>query len=192
MFSRASVEGNNGTLEYLVAGDGKVVFYLSESPSKDIPAAIGRFSATRRVVVPAETVGAERIVGIIDGLGDGTCDVIAFGAAASTGLQLAALLPGKVDKLVLETPSLASQSDALQKLVAEPLFDNGARMLTVIGSQCSEEAHKTAIGLKSSFQRSHLAFVYEAGENVAETQPLRYGNLVSDFLQKGGAYVIKG
>ena len=66
-----------------------------------------------------------------------------------------------------------------------------AQMLIVIGDRAPEASVESALALKRKFERSHLAYVYEATNTVIDSQPGRYEAVVFDFLERGVAFVLK-
>ena len=64
-------------------------------------------------------------------------------------------------------------------------------MLIILGDQAQKACVKSALALKRKFERSHLAYVYEATNTVIESQPGRYETVVFDFLERGRGFVLK-
>jgi hypothetical protein len=179
---------------YLTFGNGKPLLYLPVDRSAPMPDVISKFAATRRIAVPLPVSAADgdseaRILKHVCASSDGApCDIIASGRAAESAIRLAVLHPEMIDKLVIDTPQLEGNTTAGLPYQLAP---RSVQLLILIGTQAPERCAQSASALRRQFERPHLAYVYEATTTVADSQPGRYENVVFDFLERGGAFVLK-
>jgi hypothetical protein len=163
----------------------KPLLYLAEKGA--LPAPIQKLARVRTVAAPKHgTDGGEALTKLFEDAGGMPCDVIATGLATESALRLAKQYPDMIDKLVIDTPLVenAAQSvDSLESLAAQ--------LLIVIGDRAPQTSAQNAVALKRKFDRSHLAYVYDATDTVVDSQPERYETVVFDFLERGVAFVLK-
>jgi hypothetical protein len=138
------------------------------------------------IPLPGSDADSQSLALLLNGSDAALCDVIACGRATDAALNLAGLHSEMIDKIVIDTP-----------LVARGFTDRvspaglAAQMLIVIGDRAPQASVESALALKRKFERSHLAYVYEATNTVIDSQPRRYETVVFDFLERGVAFVLK-
>ena len=180
------VSENEQTLRTL--GKGKPLLFLPDDRSAPVPEVVNKLAQTRLIVIPrlGSDADSQSLAQLFDGSDAALCDVIACGRATEVALNLAGLHSEMIDKIVIDTP-----------LMARGFTDHvspaglAAQMLIVIGDRAPQASVESALALKRKFERSHLAYVYEATNTVIDSQPGRYETVVFDFLERGAAFVLK-
>lgn len=185
--SRAiAVSDDQQTLRTL--GKGKPLLYLPDDRGAPVPEVVNKLAQTRLIVIPrlGSDANSHTLARLFNGSDAALCDVIACGRATDAALDLAGLHSEMIDKIVIDTP-----------LMARGFTDHvspaglAAQMLIVIGDRAPQASVESALALKRKFERSHLAYVYEATNTVIDSQPGRYETVVFDFLERGVAFVLK-
>lgn len=185
--SRAmTVSENSQTVRTL--GNGKPLLYLPDDRSAPVPQVVNKLAQTRLIAIPLRGTDTCRqtLAQLFDGSDATLCDVIACGHAAETALHFAALHSEMIDKIVIDTPLVTGGfTDRVSSIGV------AAQMLIILGDQAQEASVKSALALKRKFERSHLAYVYQATNTVIDSQPGRYETVVFDFLERGVGFVLK-
>lgn len=185
--SRAmTVSENSQTVRTL--GKGKPLLYLPDDRSAPVPQVVNKLAQTRLIAIPLRGTDTRRqtLAQLFDGSDATLCDVIACGHAAETALHFAALHSKMIDKIVIDTPLVTGDfTDRVSSIGV------AAQMLIILGDQAQEASVELALALKRKFERSHLAYVYEATNTVIDSQPGRYETMVFDFLERGEGFVLK-
>jgi hypothetical protein len=169
-------------------GKGKPLLYLPDDRSAPVPQIVDKLAQIRLIAIPQPGSEAESqmLARLFNGSNATLCDVIACGRATEAALHLVGSHSEMIDKIVIDTP-----------LVARGFTDRvsptslAAQMLIVIGDRAPQGSIETALALKRKFERSHLAYIYDATKTVIDSQPGRYETVVFDFLQRGAAFVLK-
>jgi hypothetical protein len=185
--SRAiAVSDDQQTLRML--GKGKPLLYLPDDRGAPVPEVVNKLAQTRLIVIPRldSDANSHMLAQLFNGSDAALCDVIACGRATDAALHLASLHSEMIDKIVIDTPLMA-------RGFTDQVSPAGlaAQMLIVIGDRAPQASVESALALKRKFERSHLAYVYEATNTVIDTQPGRYETVVFDFLERGVAFVLK-
>jgi hypothetical protein len=181
-----AVSDDQQTLRTL--GKGKPLLYLPDDRSAPVPEVVNKLAQSRLIIIPlpGSDADSQSLALLLNGSDAALCDVIACGRATDAALNLAGLYSEMIDKIVIDTP-----------LVARGFTDRvspaglAAQMLIVIGDRAPQASVESALALKRKFERSHLAYVYEATNTVIDSQPGRYETVVFDFLERGVAFVLK-
>jgi hypothetical protein len=181
-----AVSDDQQTLRTL--GKGKPLLYLPDDRSAPVPEVVNKLAQSRLIIIPlpGSDADSQSLALLLNGSDAALCDVIACGRATDAALNLAGLHSEMIDKIVIDTP-----------LVARGFTDRvspaglAAQMLIVIGDRAPQASVESALALKRKFERSHLAYVYEATNTVIDSQPRRYETVVFDFLERGVAFVLK-
>jgi hypothetical protein len=181
-----AVSDDQQTLRTL--GKGKPLLYLPDDRSAPVPEVVNKLAQSRLIIIPlpGSDADSQSLALLLNGSDAALCDVIACGRATDAALNLAGLHSEMIDKIVIDTP-----------LVARGFTDRvspaglAAQMLIVIGDRAPQASVESALALKRKFERSHLAYVYEATNTVIDSQPGRYETVVFDFLERGVAFVLK-
>jgi hypothetical protein len=181
-----AVSDDQQTLRTL--GKGKPLLYLPDDRSAPVPEVVNKLAQSRLIIIPlpGSDADSQSLALLLNGSDAALCDVIACGRAIDAALNLAGLHSEMIDKIVIDTP-----------LVARGFTDRvspaglAAQMLIVIGDRAPQASVESALALKRKFERSHLAYVYEATNTVIDSQPGRYETVVFDFLERGVAFVLK-
>jgi hypothetical protein len=185
--SRAmTVSENSQTVRTL--GKGKPLLYLPDDRSAPVPQVVNKLAQTRLIAIPLRgtDTGRQTLAQLFDGSDATLCDVIACGHAAETALHFAALHSEMIDKIVIDTPLVTGGfTDRVSSIGV------AAQMLIILGDQAQEASVESALALKRKFERSHLAYVYQATNTVIDSQPGRYETVVFDFLERGEGFVLK-
>jgi hypothetical protein len=185
--SRAmTVSENSQTVRTL--GKGKPLLYLPDDRSAPVPQVVNKLAQTRLIAIPLRgtDTGRQTLAQLFDGSDATLCDVIACGHAAETALHFAALHSEMIDKIVIDTPLVTGGfTDRISSIGV------AAQMLIILGDQAQEASVESALALKRKFERSHLAYVYQATNTVIDSQPGRYETMVFDFLERGEGFVLK-
>jgi hypothetical protein len=121
------------------------------------------------------------------------CAVLSRGAATSVALWLAIDEPGTVTALVLESPPLLIEDAALgDRCEAELLHALSALevpTLVLLG----ESVEAGTFERLSTYKRlpaSTIGLVYGAGEDVRGDRPGPYASAVTEYLERGQAFVV--
>jgi hypothetical protein len=181
-----TVSENSQTVRTL--GKGKPLLYLPDDRSAPVPQVVNKLAQTRLIAIPLRgtDTGRQTLAQLFDGSDATLCDVIACGHAAETALHFAALHSEMIDKIVIDTPLVAGGfTDRVSSI------EVAAQMLIILGDQAQEASVESALALKRKFERSHLAYVYQATNTVIDSQPGRYETMVFDFLERGEGFVLK-
>jgi len=181
-----AVSDDQQTLRTL--GKGKPLLYLPDDRSAPVPEVVNKLAQSRLIIIPlpGSDADSQSLALLLNGSDAALCDVIACGRATDAALNLAGLHSEMIDKIVIDTP-----------LVARGFTDRvspaglAAQMLIVIGDRAPQASVESALALKRKFERSHLAYVYQATNTVIDSQPGRYETVVFDFLERGVAFVLK-
>jgi hypothetical protein len=181
-----AVSDDQQTLRTL--GKGKPLLYLPDDRSAPVPEVVNKLAQSRLIIIPlpGSDADSQSLALLLNGSDAALCDVIACGRATDAALNLAGLHSEMIDQIVIDTP-----------LVARGFTDRvspaglAAQMLIVIGDRAPQASVESALALKRKFERSHLAYVYEATNTVIDSQPGRYETVVFDFLERGVAFVLK-
>ena len=185
--SRAvAVSDDQQTLRTL--GKGKPLLYLPDDRGAPVPEVVNKLAQTRLIVIPrlGSDANSHTLARLFNGSDATLCDVIACGRATDAALDLAGLHSEMIDKIVIDTPLVAGGfTDRVSSIGI------AAQMLIILGDQAQEASVESALALKRKFESSHLAYVYEATNTVIDSQPGRYETVVFDFLERGGAFVLK-
>jgi hypothetical protein len=180
------ISDNQQTVRTL--GQGKPLLYLPDDRSASVPQVINKLAETRLIGIPQPGSEAESqmLARLFNGSNATLCDVIACGRATEAALHLVGSHAEMIDKLVIDTPLVArSFTDRVSPTSL------AAQMLIVIGDRAPQDSVETALALKRKFERSQLAYVYDATKTVIDSQPGRYETVVFDFLERGAAFVLK-
>jgi len=181
-----TVSENSQTVRTL--GKGKPLLYLPDDRSAPVPQVVNKLAQTRLIAIPLRgtDTGRQTLAQLFDGSDATLCDVIACGHAAETALHFAALHSEMIDKIVIDTPLVTGGfTDRISSIGV------AAQMLIILGDQAQEASVESALALKRKFERSHLAYVYQATNTVIDSQPRRYETMVFDFLERGEGFVLK-
>jgi hypothetical protein len=185
--SRAmTISENSQTVRTL--GKGKPLLYLPDDRGAPVPQVVNKLAQTRLIAIPLRgtDTGRQTLAQLFDGSDATLCDVIACGHAAETALHFAALHSEMIDKIVIDTPLVTGGfTDRVSSIGV------AAQMLIILGDQAQEASVESALALKRKFERSHLAYVYQATNTVIDSQPGRYETVVFDFLERGEGFVLK-
>jgi hypothetical protein len=185
--SRAmTISENSQTVRTL--GKGKPLLYLPDDRGAPVPQVVNKLAQTRLIAIPLRgtDTGRQTLAQLFDGSDATLCDVIACGHAAETALHFAALHSEMIDKIVIDTPLVTGGfTDRVSSIGV------AAQMLIILGDQAQEASVESALALKRKFERSHLAYVYQATNTVIDSQPGRYETVVFDFLERGVGFVLK-
>ena len=133
-------------------------------------------------VVALETTAADpaTIANAIDSLGVDSFNLMATGGTAPTALALASLAPSRVLALVLEAPA--------------PLAAGAGAALTtptlVLVGTTDDATAQIGRTHKQRLPNAHLVFVYDAGHEISAARPEAFAEVVTDFLERGEAFVI--
>jgi hypothetical protein len=181
-----AVSDDQQTLRTL--GKGKPLLYLPDDRSAPVPEVVNKLAQSRLIIIPlpGSDADSQSLALLLNGSDAALCDVIACGRATDAALNLAGLHSEMIDKIVIDTPLLA-------RGFTDRVSPAGlaAQMLIVIGDRAPQASVESALALKRKFERSHLAYVYEATNTVIDSQPRRYETVVFDFLERGVAFVLK-
>jgi hypothetical protein len=185
--SRAmTISENSQTVRTL--GKGKPLLYLPDDRGAPVPQVVNKLAQTRLIAIPLRgtDTGRQTLAQLFDGSDATLCDVIACGHAAETALHFAALHSEMIDKIVIDTPLVTGGfTDRVSSIGV------AAQMLIILGDQAQEASVESALALKRKFERSHLAYVYQATNTAIDSQPGRYETVVFDFLERGVGFVLK-
>jgi pimeloyl-ACP methyl ester carboxylesterase len=143
----------------------------------DAPALRGALDQDYRVLAGAADVDA--LAAQIAGEPGGRLDVIATGEGAACALALAAAAPERVGHMVLLAPRLASAPTPVE-----------ARALVLVGA-ADRAGSETGRALKSALPHCHLTYVWGAGADLAAEASGRAIAIVSDFLARGEAFLVR-
>jgi pimeloyl-ACP methyl ester carboxylesterase len=143
------------------------------------------FSRRFRVVaLPAEDFGTPHaLAAAISALGIDAFDLVAPTTAGVAALELALREPARVTALVLEGPP-ASGPDARFAQIATPA-------LVLCGTADDAWAIARAGAYTSVLPNAHLVYVYAAGRAVSADRPEAFADVVTDFLERHEAFVIR-
>jgi pimeloyl-ACP methyl ester carboxylesterase len=170
----------------LQAGQGAPLVHLTPGPPRLTPAH-DRLARRFRVILVEVAAGAppEPLAQELGTLGLETFDLLGTSGGAEAALRLALQAPGRVRALVLEAPTLGD--GALERRLPEVT----APTLVLAGTRDDAAATAVARRCKERIPDGHLVFVYDAGRAIAAERPEAFAEVVSDFLERHEAFVIR-
>jgi pimeloyl-ACP methyl ester carboxylesterase len=113
--------------------------------------------------------------------------LVASGAAARAAVQATADAGGKVEALVLVSPS------GLPKAGSDDAFAASMKALetpklVMIGDQASDAMGGGLSAWRTAFSRCQTVLVYDSGENIAADRPAALASAAGDFLDRQGRF----
>lgn len=195
----------DGELVIFTAGRGETVVLLTGSRPDDVTLdssaagqtiltpgiGAGQFgilaaalAETRQVfsLSPSRRVGADALITSLRRHGIEQMSLIGFAADTEIALEVAAKSPDAVNRLVLISPARTSFRH-LEHIAAPTLI--------MVGTNDISSSADTARAIRAGISNSNLSFVYDASSNIVKDRPSVCHATVEDFLQRGGAYVVR-
>ena len=123
------------------------------------------------------------------------CGLVSIGDGAGAALRLALDAPERVDVLILIAPTairpangaIDSESAALESRLGEVQCP----ALVVFGQDDATVAPEATSIYRERIPNCSIAFVYDAGHDVAAERPEALVNLVADYLERRETFIVQ-
>ena len=142
------------------------------------------------------TAGAEeQLAAAVGPLASGQYGLIGVSAGASVAIQHARRSPERVTALVLVAPlAIRPAGDALSGGATDlesSLSEIQCPTLVVFGQADTRVAPEAASIYRGRIPNCNIAFVYDAGHDIAAERPEALLNLVGDYLERRETFIVQ-
>ena len=140
-------------------------------------------------------LSTDPVSGIVQDLVPSRYGVVGVSAGAAVAVRHALEAPDRVETLVLVSPLLVGptgniQADADRELESR-LGEIQCPTLVVFGQEDTVVSPDAARVYRGRISNCNIAFVYDAGHDIATERPAALLNLVADYLERRETFIVQ-